>query len=249
MRGVLCPRRRENLGRRAPYATGWEARCTRSAALGAGSRDSSDGLTPQHSATDTQAWNTFVHNHASEVLACDFFVTVTATFRLVYVFLVLEIGTRQIVHWNITEHPTAEWTVQQFRTCVTGDEPYRFVIHDHDRIYSPAVDRALMSMHLRVLKTPVHVPQANAYCERLIGTARRECLDFRDPAERAASAAATGRVGAPLQCRPPARQSRPWYSRSIARARRATITRSRATAGSSSCREAHPWRASPRIQT
>jgi hypothetical protein len=54
---------------------------------------------------------------------------VTATFRLVYVLLVLEIGTRRIVHWNITEHPTAEWTAQQFRSFLTGDEPYRFVIH------------------------------------------------------------------------------------------------------------------------
>jgi len=113
-------------------------------------------------------------------LACDFFVTVTATFRLVYVFLVLDIGTRRIVHWNVTEHPT-EWTVQQFRACVIGDEPYRFIVHDRDAIYSPAVDRALTSMHLRVLKTPARVPQANACCERLIGTARRECLDFVIP--------------------------------------------------------------------
>ena len=53
-----------------------------------------------------------MRNHAREVLACDFFITVTATFRIVYVFLV---GSRRIVHWNVTEHPTAEWTVQQFR--------------------------------------------------------------------------------------------------------------------------------------
>jgi len=57
-------------------------------------------------------------------------VAVTATFRLVYVLLVLEIGTRRIVHWNITEHPTAEWTAQQFRSFLTGDEPYRFVAGD-----------------------------------------------------------------------------------------------------------------------
>jgi hypothetical protein len=63
-------------------------------------------------------------DHARETLTCDFFVTVTATFRLVYVFLVLEIGTRRILQWNVTEHPTADWTVEQFRTCVTGDQPY-----------------------------------------------------------------------------------------------------------------------------
>jgi putative transposase len=67
-----------------------------------------------------------VRNHARATLACDFFVAVTATFRLVYVFLVLEIGTRRILHWNVTEHPTAEWTTQRFRSVLTGDEPYRF---------------------------------------------------------------------------------------------------------------------------
>jgi putative transposase len=127
--------------------------------------------------SSSQTWSTFVRNHARETLACDFFVAVTATFRRLFVFLVLEIGTRRIVHWNITEHPTAEWTVQQFRSFLIGDEPYRFVVHDRDAVFSPAVDNALRSMNLRVLKTPAHVPQANAFCERLIGTARRECLD------------------------------------------------------------------------
>ena len=129
----------------------------------------------------TQTWSTFVRNHARELLACDFFVTVTARFRLVYVFVVLDVGTRQLLHWNVTEHPTAEWTVQQFRTCVTGESGHRFVVHDHDTIYSPAVDRGLRAMGLRVLKTPIATPQANAYCERLIGTARRECLDYLIP--------------------------------------------------------------------
>ena len=124
-----------------------------------------------------QSWSTFVRNHARETLACDFFVAVTATFRLVYVFVVLEIGTRRILHWNVTEQPTAEWTAQQFRSALTGDEPYRFVVHDRDAVFAAAVDDALRSMHLRVLKTPARVPQANAFCERLIGTARRECLD------------------------------------------------------------------------
>jgi putative transposase len=122
-----------------------------------------------------------VQNHACETLACDFFVVVTATFRLVYVFLVLDIGTRRIVQWNVTEHPTAKWTVQQFRSMLTGEEPYRFIVHDRDAVFSPAVDDALGSMSLRVLKTPVRVPQANTFCERPIGTARRECLDYCMP--------------------------------------------------------------------
>ena len=129
----------------------------------------------------TQIWSTFLRNHAREMLACDFFVTVTASFRLIHVFVVLDISTRRLVHWNVTEHPTAEWTVQQFRAVVTGDEPYRFVIHDRDAIYSSAVDRALASMRLHALMTPVRAPTANAFCERLIGTVRRECLDFMIP--------------------------------------------------------------------
>ena len=90
----------------------------------------------------------------------------------------LEVGTRRIVHWNVTAHPTATWTTQQFRTAITGEAPHRFLIHDRDAIFAPEVDRAAGSMGLRVLKTPVRTPQANAFCERLIGTMRRECLDW-----------------------------------------------------------------------
>jgi transposase InsO family protein len=129
----------------------------------------------------SQAWSSFVRNHARAVLACDFFVTVTATFRLLYIFVVLEVGTRRILHWNVTDHPTAEWTAQQFRMVVPGDQSHRFVVHDHDSIYSEGVDRTIAAMGLTVLKTPVRAPQANAFCERLIGTIRRECLDFVIP--------------------------------------------------------------------
>jgi putative transposase len=129
----------------------------------------------------SQAWSTFVRNHARSVLACDFFVTVTAGLRILYVFVVMEVGTRRILHWNVTDHPTAAWTAQQFRMVVSGDEPHRFVVHDHDSIYSEGVDRAIAAMGLTVVKTPVRAPQANAFCERLIGTIRRECLDFVIP--------------------------------------------------------------------
>jgi putative transposase len=103
----------------------------------------------------SQQWSTFVRNHASALLACDFFVTITARFRTLSVFVVLEVGTRRIVHWNVTEHPTADWTVQQFRAVVPGDQPQRFLIHDRDSIYAAAVDGALVAMGLTVLKTPV----------------------------------------------------------------------------------------------
>jgi putative transposase len=124
---------------------------------------------------------TFVRNHTKAIIATDFFVVVTATFRLIYVFVIMELDTRRILHFNVTQHPTAEWTLQQFRECVGGDEGYRFVIHDRDRIYSQDLDQSLKSLGLTVLKTPYKSPQANAFCERLIGSARRECFDFMIP--------------------------------------------------------------------
>jgi putative transposase len=89
----------------------------------------------------------------------------------------LEVGTRRILHWNVTDHPTAEWTAQQFRMVVSGDPPHRWVIHDRDSIYSEGVDATVVAMGLTILKTPARAPQANAHCERVIGTIRRECLD------------------------------------------------------------------------
>jgi transposase InsO family protein len=129
----------------------------------------------------SQRWMTFVRNHAQGILACDFFVAITATFRVFYVFVVLEVGTRRIAHFNVTAHPTADWTLQQFREVITGEAPYRFVVHDRDSIYSSELGSALKSMGMRVLKTPFRAPQANAFCERLVGTIRRECLDFLIP--------------------------------------------------------------------
>jgi putative transposase len=136
---------------------------------------------PRHPKKRTQAWSTLVRNHAPSVLASDFFVVVTATFRIVYVFVMLEVGTRRILQWNVTAHPTADWTAQQFRMIVRGDQAHRFVIHDRDTIYSEGVDRTLEAIRLSILKTPVRDPQANAFCERVIGTIRRECLDFMIP--------------------------------------------------------------------
>ena len=87
-----------------------------------------------------------MQNHARSVLACDFFVTVTARFKLLFMFVVLDVGTRRILHWNVTEHPTAEWTAQQFRMVVSGQSLHRFVVHDHDSVYYVGVDRTLESM-------------------------------------------------------------------------------------------------------
>jgi transposase InsO family protein len=129
----------------------------------------------------SQRWMTFVRNHADGILACDFFVTVTASFRVLYVFVIMEVGTRRIAHVNVSAHPTADWTLQQFREVITGEKPYRFLVHDRDSVYASAFDSAVEAMGLNILKTPFRAPQANAFCERLIGSIRRECLDFLIP--------------------------------------------------------------------
>ena len=129
----------------------------------------------------SQRWRTFVRNHAQAIVACDFCVVVTATFRLRYVFVVMEHATRRILHTNVTAHPTVAWTLQQLREAIPADHTYQCLIHDRDSIFSPQLDQGIRHLGLRVLKTPVRTPQANALCERLIGTLRRECLDFVIP--------------------------------------------------------------------
>jgi putative transposase len=129
----------------------------------------------------SQHWQTFVRNHAQAIVACDFCVVVTATFRLLYVFVVMEHATRRILHCNVTAHPTAPWTLQQLREAMPADHGYRFLLHDRDRIFSQQLDQHIHHLGLRVLKTPPQSPQANALCERLLGTLRQECVDFVIP--------------------------------------------------------------------
>ncbi len=132
-------------------------------------------------AVPSQRWMTFVRNHAQGMLACDFFVSVTVRFHILYVFVVMEIGSRRLVHFNVTSHPTAAWTLQQFREVLDNAQDYRFVIHDRDKIYSQDLDLAVRAMGVKILKTPFRSPQANSHCERLVGTLRRSCLDFLIP--------------------------------------------------------------------
>ena len=129
----------------------------------------------------TQRWSTFIRNHAKGIVACDFCVAVTATFRLLYVFVVIEHASRRLLHVNVTAHPTAPWTAQQFREAIPADHSYRILIHDRDAIFSKAVDQSLSRMRLHVVKTPARMPVANSICERVLGSLRRECLDFLIP--------------------------------------------------------------------
>jgi putative transposase len=125
-----------------------------------------------------QCWSTFLKNYPAAIIACDFCVVTSATFRILYVLAVMEHASRQIVHLNVTAHPTAAWTLQQLREAIPSDHMYRFILHDHDRIFSTRLDASVARMGLEVIKMPVRSPKANSLCERLIGTLRRECLDW-----------------------------------------------------------------------
>jgi transposase InsO family protein len=87
----------------------------------------------------------------------------------------------RILHINVTAHPTAAWTLQQLREAIPSDDTYRFILHDRDAIFSTGLDASLARLGLEVIATPVRSPQANSLCERLIGTLRRECMDWIIP--------------------------------------------------------------------
>jgi putative transposase len=127
-----------------------------------------------------QRWSTFLRNHAKAIVACDFFVSVTATFRMLYVFVVIEHSTRRLAHINVTTNPTADWTLQQLREVVGNGGGHRYLIHDRDRIFAKH-----LALGVEVLRSPVASPKANSICERVIGTARRECLDWLIPLSEA----------------------------------------------------------------
>jgi putative transposase len=144
---------------------------------------------PQHPADPKQRWMTFVRNHAKAIIATDFFVVVTASFQLVYIFVVIEVATGgsfilmpRDIRLPIGRYKNAELSIF---VAMSGmhrwGEGYQYIIHDRDRIYSGDLDAALTTLGLTVLKTPPKSPKANAICERWIGSARRECLDFMIP--------------------------------------------------------------------
>ena len=125
----------------------------------------------------SQAWRTFLKNHAQDLIALDFFTVPTATFRVLFVLVGLSHGRRRLRHFNITEHPTAEWTVRQLiEACGPEDSP-RYLTRDRDQIYGERFSRQAKMLDIRETVIAPRSPWQNAYAERVIGSIRRECLD------------------------------------------------------------------------
>ena len=131
----------------------------------------------RRSGPPSQTWRTFVHNHMSDLAAIDFFTVPTVTFRTFYVFLVLSLDRRRIVHFNVTSNPTADWTSLQLIQAFPFDIAPRYLIRDRDGIYGPKVIETLDILDIEQIPTAPRSPWQNGYCERVIGTIRRECLD------------------------------------------------------------------------
>src|SRR5437867_7716568 len=131
----------------------------------------------RHRRPPSQAWRTFLTNHAQDLIALDFFTVSTATFRVLFVLVVLSHGRRRLVHFNVTEHRTAEWTARQLLEAGGLDECPRHLIRDHDQVYGERFSRQARMLDIREAVIAPRSPWQNAYAERVIGSIRRECLD------------------------------------------------------------------------
>ena len=125
----------------------------------------------------SQTWRMFLANHAQDIAACDFFTVPTATFRMLYCFVVICHDSRRVVHFNVTNHPTARWTAQQIVSAFPYEESPRYLLCDNDGIYGEEFQRRVQSMGIEEVRTAVRSPWQNPYAERVIGSIRRECLD------------------------------------------------------------------------
>jgi putative transposase len=123
------------------------------------------------------SWMTFLTNHRDVLAAMDFFTVPTVTFRLLYVLLVIQHCRRKVLHVNVTPHPTSAWVRQQLREAFPFDQVPRYLLMDHDSIFSAEVVQAVTGMQIEPLRTSVQSPWQNGVAERWVGTCRRELLD------------------------------------------------------------------------
>ena len=125
----------------------------------------------------TQNWKTFVRNHLHETAAIDFLTVPSIFFKNIYVFVVLSLDRRRIVHINVTQHPTAAWTARQLIQAFPFESAPRFIIRDRDNIYGHEVRHALHLLDVEEKVITARSPWQNGYCERVVGTLKRECLN------------------------------------------------------------------------
>jgi putative transposase len=131
----------------------------------------------RRSGPPSQTWKTFIRNHVADIAAVDFFTVPTATFRTLYVFVVLSLDRRHVSHFNVTTNPTADWTSLQLIQAFPFDSAPKYLIRDRDGVYGQKVVETLDFLGIAQIVTAPRSPWQNGYCERVIGTIRRECLD------------------------------------------------------------------------
>ena len=107
---------------------------------------------------------------------------------MLYVFVVIEHDTRRLAHVKVTTHPSSAWTLQQLREVIANAEDHKYLVHDRDSLFARHLDDSIRALGLAILHSPFSSPKANAICERVIGTIRRECLDWMIPLWRRISA-------------------------------------------------------------
>ncbi len=134
-------------------------------------------LMPRRPKPPSQTWRTFLENHVGDLVSVDFFVVPTATFRVLYVFVVLLHHRRQVVHFNVTDSPTSAWTAQQIVEAFPDDSAPGYLLRDRDGIYGDEFRRRTKGMRIAEVLTAPRSPWQNPFAERLIGTIRRELLD------------------------------------------------------------------------
>jgi transposase InsO family protein len=125
----------------------------------------------------SQTWRTFLQNHIGEIVATDFFTVPTVRLRVLFVFIVLKHRRRNVLHFRVTEHPTAEWIAQQVTEAFSERDAARYLLRDRDASYGNAFRDRIQSLGINEVVTAARSPWQNAFVERLIGSIRRECLD------------------------------------------------------------------------
>src|SRR5258708_4295684 len=125
----------------------------------------------------SQTWRTFLENHVKTMVSIDFFTVPTIRFQVLYVFLVLAHDRRRIVHFNVTAHPTPEWTGQQLREAFPFEEVPRYLLRDRDGIFGADFTKEVRNLGMEEVLSAPRSPWQRAYIERVIGSIRRECLD------------------------------------------------------------------------